>query len=66
MRIDLGTLTIASNANTGGPTSALVLASVGQGKYADLLLPGVIAGLLGYGVGNYVGLAVAGILKNVL
>ena len=66
MRIDLGTIAIASSANVGGPTSALVLASVGKGRYVDRLLPGLIAGLLGYGVGNYVGLGVANLMKNIL
>ncbi len=66
IRIDIGNLAIASSTNVGGPTSALVLASVRKGRYVDRLLPGLIAGLPGYGVGNYIGLGVANLMKNIL
>lgn len=62
--IDAGTLAIASQANVGGPASAIALASA-RG-YADRLLPGVAVGLLGYAAGNYLGLAVARIMQGVL
>ncbi|MCH7563825.1 MAG: DUF819 family protein [Gemmatimonadetes bacterium] len=62
--IDAGTLAVASQANVGGPASAIALASA-RG-YADRLLPGVAVGLLGYAAGNYLGLAVARIMQGVL
>jgi uncharacterized membrane protein len=63
-RIDLGTLAVASQANVGGPASAMALASA-RG-YPDRLLPGVAVGLLGYAVGNYLGFAVAAIMRGAL
>lgn len=62
--IDLGTLAVASQANVGGPASAVALASA-RG-YADRLLPGIAVGLLGYAVGNYAGYAVALAMRAVL
>lgn len=61
---DVGTLVVASQANIGGPASAMALATA-RG-YPRLLLPGVAVGLLGYAIGNYVGLAIAGLARNVL
>lgn len=61
VRIDLGTLAVASQANVGGPASAIALASA-RG-YADRLLPGIAVGLLGYAAGNYLGFAVAMLLR---
>ena len=63
-RIDAGTLAVASQANVGGSASAMAMASA-RG-YADRLLPGVAAGLLGYAVGNYSGLFVANLMKRLL
>lgn len=62
--LDLKTLAVASQANVGGPASAMALAAA-RG-YTDRLLPGVAVGLLGYAAGNYLGLAVAGVLRGVL
>ncbi|MEE8147388.1 MAG: DUF819 family protein, partial [Longimicrobiales bacterium] len=62
--IDAGTLAVASQANIGGPASAMALASA-RG-YASRLLPGVAVGLLGYAAGHYLGLAVAKIMQGVL
>jgi uncharacterized membrane protein len=62
--LDLKTLAIASQANVGGPASAMALASA-RG-YTDRLLPGVAVGLLGYAVGNYLGLAVAAVLRGMI
>lgn len=61
-RIDMPTLAIASQANVGGPASAMALASA-RG-YADRLLPGVAVGLLGYAFGTYLGLTVASVLQG--
>ena len=64
LRIDPGTLAVASQANIGGSASAVALATA-RG-YTDKLLPGVATGLLGYAVGNYLGLAVANLMKGLL
>jgi len=62
--LDLKTLAVASQANVGGPASAMALAAA-RG-YTDKLLPGVAVGLLGYAAGNYLGLLVAQILRGVI
>ncbi len=62
--IDAGTLAVASQANVGGPASAVALASA-RG-YGDRLLPGVAVGLLGYAVGNYLGFGVASLVRGLL
>lgn len=56
LRIDAATLAVASQANVGGPASAMALA--GTRGYTHLLLPGIAVGLLGYAVGNYMGYVV--------
>lgn len=63
-RIDLPTLAVASQANVGGAASAMAMASA-RG-YTDRLLPGIIAGLLGYAVGNYTGYAIAILMRGLL
>ncbi len=60
--IDAATLAVASQANVGGPASAVALASA-RG-YTDRLLPGVAIGLLGYAVGNYTGFMVANLMRG--
>ncbi len=62
--LSLPTLVVASQANVGGPASAMALAT--SKGYADRVLPGVAVGLLGYAVGNYTGLLVAGVVRSVL
>lgn len=61
LRIDLGTLAVASQANVGGSSSAMAMASA-RG-YADRLLPGIAVGLLGTALGNYVGFGVATLFR---
>jgi uncharacterized membrane protein len=56
-RLDVETTSVASQAAIGGPSSALALA-VGR-DWKALVLPGIMVGLLGYAVGNYLGLGVA-------
>ncbi len=60
--LDLPTLAVASQANVGGPASAMALASA-RG-YADRLLPGVVVGVAGYALGNYAGFGVAAVLRG--
>lgn len=61
-RLDIATLSVASQAAVGGPSSALAVAVAREWK--GLVLPGVIVGLLGYAVGTYLGLAVAGAVRG--
>jgi uncharacterized membrane protein len=61
-RVDLGTLAVASQANVGGPASAMAMASA-RG-YTDRVLPGVAVGLLGYAGGTYVGYVVGIVLRG--
>jgi len=63
-RIDLATLAVASQANVGGAASAIALA--GARGYVDRLVPGVAVGLLGYALGNYIGLGVGFITRALL
>lgn len=63
-RLDVETTSVASQAAVGGPSSALALA-VGR-EWKALVLPGVVVGLLGYAVGNYLGLGVAYWMRGIL
>ena len=56
-RLDVETTSVASQAAVGGPSSALALA-VGR-DWHRLILPGIVVGLLGYAVGNYLGVGIA-------
>jgi uncharacterized membrane protein len=58
---DWAIISVASNANIGGATSAGVLATaIGRG---DLRLPGILAGSLGNAIGTYAGLVIAELLR---
>jgi len=61
-RMDIGSLAVASQAAVGGPSSALAVAVSREWK--GLVLPGIIVGLLGYALGNYLGFGVAYILRG--
>ncbi|ANM30066.1 membrane protein [Acidobacteria bacterium Mor1] len=61
LRLDPELSAVASQANIGGSTSALALArSLGRG---DLVLPAILLGALGNGVGTYLGFLVAAWLR---
>ena len=62
VRLDVGTLSVASQAAVGGPSSALAVA-VGR-EWKALILPGIIVGLLGYAVGNYLGFGLAWLVRG--
>ncbi len=61
-RMDIGSLAVASQAAVGGPSSALAVAVSREWK--GLVLPGIIVGLLGYALGNYLGFGVAYLLRG--
>jgi uncharacterized membrane protein len=63
-RIDLATLSVASQANVGGAASAIAIA--GARGYTKQLLPGVAVGLLGYAVGNYFGFMIGALMRGIL
>jgi len=54
---DLATVTVASQAAVGGPGSALAVAM--SMKWPSLVTPGIIVGIFGYAIGNYVGFTCA-------
>ena len=60
-RFDLATLTMASQAAVGGPGSALAIGMAM--KWGALVTPGIIVGIFGYAVGNYLGFATAYLLR---
>lgn len=61
LRQDWAIISIASNANIGGATTAGVLAvSI---RRDDLRLPGILAGSVGNAIGTYAGVAVAEFLR---
>jgi uncharacterized membrane protein len=62
LRIDVASLAVASQAAVGGPSSALAVAVARE--WRALVLPGVIVGLLGYAIGNYLGFAVGAIVRS--
>jgi len=55
LRLDLAELLMASAVCIGGPASAPALASA-KG-WRDLLIPGVLAGSLGYAIGSFIGVS---------
>ena len=61
LRLDIGTVAVASQAAVGGPSSALAVAI--SREWRHLVLPGVVVGLFGYAVGNFLGLGVAHVLR---
>jgi uncharacterized membrane protein len=61
-KLDPGTLSVASQAAVGGPSSALAVAVARE--WPGLVLPGIIVGLVGYAVGNYLGFGVAYLVRG--
>lgn len=60
LRWDWSLISVASQANVGGSTSALALARSQQRQ--DLVLPAILVGTLGNALGTYVGLALVPLL----
>ena len=63
LRFDIRTLSIASQAAVGGPGSALALSR--SMHWSRLVTPGVIIGIFGYALGNYLGFACAYVLRGI-
>lgn len=63
LRFDLNVLCVASQACIGGPSTAMALAS--SKKWDYLILPGIMTGILGYGIGNYLGFGIAYLFSSV-
>ena len=61
LRLDMGSIAVASQASVGGPSSALAVAI--SREWRHLVLPGVVVGLLGYAVGTYLGLGVGYVVR---
>ena len=62
LRLDVATLSVASQASVGGPSSALAVAVARE--WPGLVLPGIIVGLLGYAAGSYLGFGMAYLVRG--
>lgn len=62
LNMDIGTVSVASQAAVGGPSSAVAVAI--SREWNELVLPGIAVGLLGYAVGNYVGFGVGYLVRS--
>jgi uncharacterized membrane protein len=63
-RVDLATVSMASQAAIGGPGSALAIGMAM--KWHKLVAPAVIVGIFGYALGNYLGFACAYIVQSLV
>ncbi len=61
-KVDLAAVSVASQAAIGGPGSALALGMAM--KWHQLVAPGVIVGIFGYALGNYLGFFCAYIVRS--
>ena len=63
-KVDLATVSVASQAAIGGPGSALALGMAM--KWHKLVAPGVIVGIFGYALGNYLGFTCAYLVRSLV
>ena len=63
LKIEIETLSVASQACVGGPSTALALAISKQ--WRSLVTPAVLIGVLGYAIGNYAGVGMAFLLRAI-
>lgn len=61
IKADLPKLLTASQANIGGPSTACALAEANE--WPHLVIPGILMGVLGYAIANYLGFAIAYLLR---
>ena len=61
-RIEIETLSVASQATVGGPSTALALAI--SKRWSALVTPSVLLGVLGYATGNYIGVGIAYLIRS--
>lgn len=61
-KIEIEMLAVASQACIGGPSTALALAT--SKGWVRLVTPAVLMGILGYAVGNYVGISLGYLMKT--
>ena len=64
LRMDVGVLTIASVATKAGPAMVPPVAETKEWRH--LVVPGILIALLGYAVGNYIGFAVAQMVRWIM
>ena len=64
LRFDVETLSVASQAAIGGPSTAIALTTAR--RWPDLTLPGAAVGLAGYGLGTYAGVGIAALVRSML
>ena len=60
-KFNLEEILLASNANIGGPTTAAAMA-IAKG-WNELIIPIILAGTLGYVIGNYAGIFMGQLLQ---
>ena len=58
--ISLPEILIASNANTGGPTTAAAMAAARQ--WDHLVIPAILCGTLGYAIATFIGVLIGNVL----
>ena len=61
-KLPIEELTVSSNANLGGPSSAAAMA-VAKG-YDNLIIPAILVGLYGYMIGTPLGLVITDLLSR--
>ena len=59
-KISLPEILIASNANTGGPTTAAAMAAARQ--WDHLVIPAILCGTLGYAIATLIGVSIGNVL----
>lgn len=64
LKLQIETLSVASQACVGGPSTALALAI--SKRWRSLVTPAVLIGVLGYAVGNYAGIGMAYLLRSII
>lgn len=60
-RLSLPEIVIASNANMGGPTTAVAMAAAR--RWHALMVPAVLCGTLGYATGSFIGIGIGKLLQ---